>query len=455
MKLQDSFNKFVEAIELGNKQIERIDSAIESLCDFLMKLYNLPKEDVFVQGSYANDTAVKPAPSLKDGEYDVDIVAMIGDQIRTASQTFDDLENTIKTHTYYGSILDGSSKTAPCVRLKYADDEVGGFHVDLVPARVCYRGAPIEIPTRDDTWRETAPREYTDWCRNLGPDFARLVKIFKRWRDENQDVKKAIKSIILQVLIANNLGVDTESDAVSFTNTLENIETYLAQYETSIPKLPNPVLPSENLADRWEMQEYLNLKECLTEAVGLAKEALSGTDSTKSSELWNQLLGESFPVELKDSDLNKAVQGLGRVRYEEFPEDKWTSVDLKYDVEIAGLSEAIVEKQIHAARQPYHRILKIKARQNFATGAMLKKGLDLFYTAKTNTPRPYNVYWKVVNTGVDAESHGEKATRGNIFPSSSPHKESTDYTGTHWIECFIEKDGVCVAKSGRFYIEIE
>jgi len=455
MKLQDSFNKFVEDIELGNKQIERIDSAIRSLSDYLMKSYNLPNEDIFVQGSYANDTAVKPAPSLEGGEYDVDIIAMIGDQAKTASQTLSDLENTIKMHSYYGSIIDNSSKTAPCIRLRYADDEVGGFHVDLVPARVCYHGAPIEIPMRDDTWRETAPCEYTDWCRNLGPDFARLVKIFKRWRDENQGVRVAIKSILLQVLIANNISIDSESDAVSYTKTLENIETYLAQYETSIPIIPNPVLSSENLADRWEMKEYLDFKECLTEAVGLALEALSETDLTKSSELWNQLLGESFPVGLKEPDLNKAVQGLGRVRFEEFPEDKWTTIEFKYDAEITGLSEAEVEKHIRTARQPYYRTLIIKVRQKFDSGTMLTKGLDLFYTAKTNTPKPYNVFWKVVNTGVDAESHGEKATRGNIFSSTSPHKESTDYTGTHWIECFIEKNGACVAKSGRFYIEIE
>ena len=36
----------------------------------------------------------------------------------------------------------------------------------------------------------------------------------------------------------------------------------------------------------------------------------------------------------------------------------------------------------------------------------------------------------------------------------SVHWEKSLYTGKHWIECFIVKDGICVARSGRFYVNI-
>ncbi|MCL1595578.1 MAG: hypothetical protein M3132_14620 [Actinomycetia bacterium] len=32
--------------------------------------------------------------------------------------------------------------------------------------------------------------------------------------------------------------------------------------------------------------------------------------------------------------------------------------------------------------------------------------------------------------------------------------ESTAYAGTHWVEAFVIKDGVCVARSGRKYVRV-
>ena len=68
----------------------------------------------------------------------------------------------------------------------------------------------------------------------------------------------------------------------------------------------------------------------------------------------------------------------------------------------------------------------------------------------------YEVFWQVVNTGRHAES--ESGGRGDVFKSkySNPlvHWEYSLYTGRHWIECFIVKDDVCVARSGRFYVNI-
>jgi hypothetical protein len=73
-----------------------------------------------------------------------------------------------------------------------------------------------------------------------------------------------------------------------------------------------------------------------------------------------------------------------------------------------------------------------------------------------NARRPYQIFWQVVNTGRHAESVG--GGRGNVFESSDPnplvHWEDSLYTGKHWIECFIVKNCICVARSGRFYVNI-
>jgi hypothetical protein len=69
------------------------------------------------------------------------------------------------------------------------------------------------------------------------------------------------------------------------------------------------------------------------------------------------------------------------------------------------------------------------------------------------------VYWQVVNTGPEAASVGQ--LRGSIFPAASRgvgglrQKEATSYTGMHWVECFIVKNGVCVAHSQEYVVNIK
>lgn len=83
----------------------------------------------------------------------------------------------------------------------------------------------------------------------------------------------------------------------------------------------------------------------------------------------------------------------------------------------------------------------------------IAKHYSLRFAAKTNVPRPYDVCWQVVNTGDEARQRGQ--LRGPIFSGGNVRNERTEYTGFHWIECFIVKDGYLVARSGEFVVNIE
>jgi hypothetical protein len=80
------------------------------------------------------------------------------------------------------------------------------------------------------------------------------------------------------------------------------------------------------------------------------------------------------------------------------------------------------------------------------------------FSASTNVPVPFQVYWQVVNTGKEAED--ARQLRGEIVLSKTAgvggltQKESTLYTGIHWVECFIVKNSFCVARSGEFVVRI-
>lgn len=59
--IQSHFDTFLDEISLGQTQVDRIESASNTLRNFLTEHYGLSDADVFLQGSYANGTAVKPS----------------------------------------------------------------------------------------------------------------------------------------------------------------------------------------------------------------------------------------------------------------------------------------------------------------------------------------------------------------------------------------------------------
>jgi hypothetical protein len=117
--------------------------------------------------------------------------------------------------------------------------------------------------------------------------------MLKRWRDHNQTARAAIKSILLQVLTSHCLR-PFDNDAERITAIFHQMATLLAGHDQP-PPVGNPVLPNENLADRWEQDAYSDFQFVLSESAQKAQEALVEQDFNRSRELWQELLGKDFP----------------------------------------------------------------------------------------------------------------------------------------------------------------
>jgi hypothetical protein len=70
----------------------------------------------------------------------------------------------------------------------------------------------------------------------------------------------------------------------------------------------------------------------------------------------------------------------------------------------------------------------------------------LFKVVDTNVPAPFDVYWKVRNRG--SEAAGRSQLRGEIDLDEGHHerRERTLYAGHHYVECYVVKNGVCIAR---------
>ena len=80
-------------------------------------------------------------------------------------------------------------------------------------------------------------------------------------------------------------------------------------------------------------------------------------------------------------------------------------------------------------------------------GRVPKQRQLLFRLTATDVAEPFDVYWKVRNRGAEAQRLNK--LRGEITrdDGSRTRKETTSYVGHHYVECYVVKDGICVASA--------
>ena len=157
-------------------------------------------------------------------------------------------------------------------------------------------------------------------------------------------------------------------------------------------------------------------------------------DDDKIEDALIYIFGHTFEqciVENTTKMANERNHIVARAPFEDFI-DEIMPVDIRYSVKIDC-------KVTQNGFRDY--LLRAVLNNTLLRDLSLHKRLE-FYIAKTNVPKPYDVYWKVRNRGV--ESAGRE--RGQILRGKTCQIEHSHFSGDHYVECFIAKDGVCVAR---------
>lgn len=76
----------------------------------------------------------------------------------------------------------------------------------------------------------------------------------------------------------------------------------------------------------------------------------------------------------------------------------------------------------------------------------------LFKIESFNIPEPFDVYWKVRNTGREAIANDCIRGQINKDDGSRSTSEPTKYRGKHFVELFVVKNDKCVAKAHQTVI---
>lgn len=159
-------------------------------------------------------------------------------------------------------------------------------------------------------------------------------------------------------------------------------------------------------------------------------EAIEQEGRTSANRTWRDVFGRKVPL-ATSADKKAATT-------EEFIEDRFP-VDIRYHLSI----DCIVEQkgfQRRHLREMLNRCMLLPVR----------KSLD-FVIDECDVPGAYDVWWKVLNRGPEAERRN--MIRGQLIRSNNKvrdgrrvHHEISDFNGDHLVECYIVKDGVVVAR---------
>ncbi|EKD40992.1 MAG: hypothetical protein ACD_74C00087G0005 [uncultured bacterium] len=211
--------------------------------------------------------------------------------------------------------------------------------------------------------------------------------------------------------------------------------------------IPNPTNYGENFADKWHEDDHARAK-AFFQWVTWAKDDFINITEQLNEEHYTRFL--ATPENKTSVALSKIKVSFFNVAHRQLPESQWP-VEIYYQASIAASYN----------KKGWRLFSDGSTTFQLNSGDPVERYKKICFKAKTNVSQPFQVYWQVVNTGYEATE--ARCLRGDFYQSSGDcsfvlgtktRRESTEYRGIHWIECFIVKNGICVARSGEFLVRI-
>ena len=275
---------------------------------------------IYPQGSFRLGTVIRPVDA--DGEYDLDMGCRLRAGITKATHTQEQLKTIVgadlEDYRIARGIKEKKEEKHRCWRLKYAD--ALNFHLDTVPSipesserqlllkeAILKTGTSVDLATLvanltgaitdnrlsnyrriDDAWRLSNSEGFALWFESrmklataLMASIALKARVTKvdalptyRWKSPLQLCVQLLKRH-RDVMFANDPDsrppsvIITTLSALAYrgeTDIGEALDTILSGMETFIrpttPRVPNPVNPAEDFADKWSdpASNHLNLE---------------------------------------------------------------------------------------------------------------------------------------------------------------------------------------------------
>ncbi|AZE47269.1 hypothetical protein C4K04_1579 [Pseudomonas chlororaphis] len=427
MSIAETFKDFLENIRITNtEQISNRYGEITSCLNKTFRDTDSSSSNNLQVGSYGRKTAIRGIsdldmiyimPSTRWEEYNVE-----GGQ----SNLLRDAKEAIKARYPRTDIFVDS----PVVRVLYTN-----FHVEVQPAFEQPDGSFKYPDTRNGgSWKITKPREEISAIIELDDEknlnLRRLCKMVRAWKNKHG---VAMGGLLIDTLAYNFLKSTEEYDTKSYLY-YDWMSRDFFQFLANQPE-------QERYAALGSGQ-HVKVKEAFQKSAEKAHElclkAIEASGKDNENARWQKVYGSSFPAPAKQ--IAKATAHVFRDT-EEFIEDRFP-VDIRYKLKID--CEVTQDGfQPGKLRKMLSKHFKLSPRKKLK-----------FEIIDNQVPDGAQLYWKVLNRGVEAEQRD--CIRGQIVNDKGYGNisEGTTFTGDHVVECYAVKNGVVVAKD-RIHVPIE
>jgi len=429
------FNAFLrDYVNLNQTRTESLQSRVSSLEDYLLD--DAPIEGILVdelipQGSFAHRTIIRP---FTGNDFDADVLLPMEEQDGWEPKKYTiELQKALDaTHRYAAKTRLGKR----CVTIEYAND----FHIDVVPYITRADGLSYITHRRNNEFLRCDPVAFTTWIEDLtrttNGHLVRVIRLVKYLRDRSSI---DVPSVVLTALLAERVHIFGENDeynnvATTLVTLVEALNDYIGPM-TERPWVDDRI--GQNLADRLTASGFKNLQSQVKTWAQKIRAAVDA-DAAESVEAWQKVFGANFGA----SHVEKALLASGTETYEHriAPGEQLLDRDLGIPIRL--------DKQ-HRVRVVGRASANARGRGRFrplsASGNLVRTNRDLVFSIEDCTvPAPFEIYWKVRNAGPEAASR--KMFRGAIDQGDAQITESSNFAGSHWVEAWIVKDGVAVAR---------
>lgn len=409
--------------------LDRLDSGLDEYNSENSTAYEVA--DSKEQGSVAMSTVTQN----DSNDFDID-VAVIFDEDNIGEETGSTKVKNIVADALKRKCVNFKTEPAAhtnCVRIEYADN----YHIDFA----IFKKVGDIYYHAGSSWRERNPIAINEWfqeaMKEKGEKLRRVIRLSKMFCKSRDNW--IMPGGLIQSVLCVECFVYYDRLDECFYYTMKNI---INRLNLSI-EVNNPTDSSKSLLlkqkdrdkiNNWKsrLSEKLSKMDIVTKSECTKKQAYDSWHDFFSHPFWNY-----NPVEETNNRYTNVVK--------EYPVPGEEFIEQKYPIDIRGAVH--IDCIVSANGFRPQSIISI-----LNSGKWLPRDRKLSFSCHTDVLNPDMILWKVRNVGEEARRRND--FRGKIFNGGYSIQEYTRFNGPHYVECYIIKNGKCVAKE-RLDVPIE
>ena len=422
MTEKEAFTIFLENIKVSSERADKVRNRYNEITKKLNKTFRDTDSETANSlrvGSYGRYTGIK-------GISDLDMLYIMPNSLW---ETYEDKPGNLLSDVKE-ALRDRYPKTKMRKDNLVVVVEFTDFKIEVQPVfKVLEEGetdASYKYPTTKNggAYKVTKPeheqRAMTDFKRYHGTHHRLLCKMLRVWKD---NVGLPMGGLLIDTLAYRFCTDHPKYDKCGYASFGELVMEFF-EYLKNEPQQEYYLALGSNQRVKVKSAFQSKAKQAYKEC----NKTLEETSEETKHKRWRNVFGNSFP---KGKTLSESRSFSDT---EEFIEDKYP-IDIRYNLSINcrvtrdGFPPQLLRDILNQAK----KVLRVRHLE--------------FYIEFTNVPKPYKVKWKVLNIGAEAESRN--CVRGQIITSnkvSNKRTESAVFFGDHYVECYIIKDNIVVAR---------